>query len=69
MNSATDGSSCQSDLIQASDGNFYGTCFGGGANGNGTIFRISSGGNFSVVRALAWMTDGSNPFCQPCATH
>ena len=62
MNAATDGSSCQSDLIQASDGNFYGTCYGGGANSNGTIFRISSGGNFSVVRALAWMTDGSNPF-------
>src|SRR5215472_8935672 len=28
-------------LIQASDGNFYGTTIGGGANGDGTVFKIT----------------------------
>lgn len=61
LNSATDGSSAQGDLIQAADGNFYGMCFYGGVNGNGTIFKISPTGAFSVLRSLSWITDGSNP--------
>jgi uncharacterized repeat protein (TIGR03803 family) len=28
-------------LMQATDGNFYGTTFIGGANGDGTVFRLS----------------------------
>src|SRR5437762_14137304 len=27
-------------LVQGSDGNFYGTTFGGGTSGAGTVFRI-----------------------------
>jgi uncharacterized repeat protein (TIGR03803 family) len=30
------------DLIQTKDGNFYGTTYGGGANGVGTVFRITA---------------------------
>src|SRR5215469_16498813 len=35
-----EGSGPTSGLIQAMDGNFYGTTSGGGANGFGTIFKI-----------------------------
>ncbi|MGC1371369.1 MAG: choice-of-anchor tandem repeat GloVer-containing protein [Candidatus Sulfotelmatobacter sp.] len=36
-------------LIQASDGNLYGTCYSGGANGWGTVFRISKSGSFTKL--------------------
>jgi uncharacterized repeat protein (TIGR03803 family) len=36
-------------LVQATDGEFYGTTFGGGTTTNGVIFRISSKGSFSVL--------------------
>jgi uncharacterized repeat protein (TIGR03803 family) len=36
-------------LIQASDGNLYGTCLFGGANQRGTVFRISKSG---VIKKL-----------------
>jgi uncharacterized repeat protein (TIGR03803 family) len=39
----------QSALIEASDGNLYGTCYEGGANGVGTIFRVSKSGTFHKV--------------------
>jgi len=36
-------------LMQASDGNFYGTTRMGGANGQGTIFRITPKGTFTTL--------------------
>lgn len=36
-------------LIEASDGNLYGTAAGGGANGWGTVFRISKSGVFQKL--------------------
>jgi uncharacterized repeat protein (TIGR03803 family) len=36
-----DGSGPTANLIEASDGNFYGTTQGGGAHGYGTIFKIT----------------------------
>lgn len=39
--SSGDGSNSQANLIQASDGNFYGTTHAGGAHGYGTIFKIT----------------------------
>jgi uncharacterized repeat protein (TIGR03803 family) len=41
INATTDGSNPVAGLVQATDGNFYGTTFGGGAKSDGTIFRIS----------------------------
>jgi uncharacterized repeat protein (TIGR03803 family) len=38
----TDGAFPNATLLQAADGNFYGTTFGGGANGNyGTVFQVT----------------------------
>ena len=37
----TDGYYSLAGLIQATDGNFYGTTSGGGANGDGTVFKIT----------------------------
>jgi uncharacterized repeat protein (TIGR03803 family) len=36
-------------IFQAGDGNLYGTTGGGGINGSGTVFKISTGGVESVV--------------------
>ncbi len=36
-------------LVRGSDGAFYGTTGGGGTNGNGTIFRITSSGALTVL--------------------
>jgi len=38
-----DGSFPQAGLVQATDGNFYGTTFEGGTNGSGTVFSLSTG--------------------------
>ncbi|MBD0260414.1 MAG: hypothetical protein ICV83_32255, partial [Cytophagales bacterium] len=59
----TDGSAPGGSLVQATDGNFYGTTQLGGQNSKGTIFRITPGGTFSVLRHLSGPADGGNPFC------
>ena len=45
----TDGGDPFGQLIQGSDGNFYGTTFVGGAHNAGTIFKITSGGVFTLL--------------------
>ena len=62
LNGTTDGSNSESDLIQAKDGNFYGMCYGGGANANGTIFKITPSGNFTILKALSSSKDGGFPY-------
>jgi uncharacterized repeat protein (TIGR03803 family) len=61
MNQSTDGGHSQSDLIQATDGNFYGMAYSGGTNFSGTIFKITSTGTFTLLRSLT-STDGINPY-------
>jgi uncharacterized repeat protein (TIGR03803 family) len=58
----TDGSTPFGGLIQGTDGNFYGTTLQGGASGNGTIYKITSSGVFSLLYSfVGGSTDGSNP--------
>jgi uncharacterized repeat protein (TIGR03803 family) len=58
--SATDGGKPSSNLVQGTDGNFYGTAQLGGANNDGTIFEMTPGGVFTVLHSFAG-TDGAAP--------
>jgi uncharacterized repeat protein (TIGR03803 family) len=45
--------------LRASDGNFYGTTSGGGANGQGTVFKITPSGALTTLHNFD-STDGSS---------
>jgi uncharacterized repeat protein (TIGR03803 family) len=57
----TDGSFPYAGLVQATDGNFYGTAGEGGINDNGTIFKITPGGTLTTLHTFD-LTDGSFPY-------
>jgi uncharacterized repeat protein (TIGR03803 family) len=57
-----DGGDPLAPLIQASDGNFYGTTHDGGSGGNGTVFRMTPSGVVTVLHAFTGGTDGGLPF-------
>jgi uncharacterized repeat protein (TIGR03803 family) len=59
----TDGSSPNL-LLLASDGNFYGTTISSGANGDGTIFEVTSSGALTTLHNFIG-TDGDLPFAGP----
>jgi uncharacterized repeat protein (TIGR03803 family) len=44
-----DGSYPEAGLIQGTDGNFYGTTSGGGANDRGTVFEMTLGGTLTTL--------------------
>jgi uncharacterized repeat protein (TIGR03803 family) len=51
-----------SPLFQASDGDFYGTTATGGANGNGTVYKITAAGIETVLYSFgASPSDGAYP--------
>jgi uncharacterized repeat protein (TIGR03803 family) len=58
-----DGSAPEGALVQATDGNFYGTTATGGDNNAGTIFRIVPGAGAGPVTLYSFTgaADGSNP--------
>jgi uncharacterized repeat protein (TIGR03803 family) len=47
--SCKDGANPFGGLVQATDGNFYGTTVYGGANNQGTIFQVTPKGKFTIV--------------------
>src|SRR5271166_2184765 len=52
-------------LVQASDGNFYGTTFnygGGGQGGGGTVFKLTSSGTLTVLHSFTGQSDGAEPY-------
>jgi uncharacterized repeat protein (TIGR03803 family) len=65
----TDGNSPSAGLVQATDGNLYGTTVNGGANGPyyGTAFKITPSGTLTTVYSFCSQinhgncTDGQNP--------
>jgi uncharacterized repeat protein (TIGR03803 family) len=61
-----DGAAPSAALIQASDGDFYGTTTQGGADGLGTVFKITPGGTLTTLHSfcspyLPDCADGGNP--------
>src|SRR3569833_15342 len=49
-------------VVQASDGNYYGTSWLGGAHDKGTVFRVTSNGAFATIYSFSG-PDGSLPWC------
>jgi len=59
-----DGANPWPPLVQASDGNFYGTSYGGGAKNVGIVFKITAAGSLSILYNFCSQsncTDGANP--------
>jgi uncharacterized repeat protein (TIGR03803 family) len=51
-------------LVQATNGNLYGTTYGGGANGYGTVYKITPGGTLTTVYnfcSQSGCVDGASP--------
>ncbi len=65
QNGCADGYSPNSGLVQATNGNFYGTTYNGGSNGNvGTVFKITRSGTLTTLYsfcAQAGCVDGELP--------
>ena len=57
---STDGSGPGSELIQASDGNLYGTTLGGGSGGSGTVFKTTLQGTLTTLHSFL-ANEGSGP--------
>jgi len=67
-----DGANPYAGLIEDASGNFYGTTYNGGANGEGTVFKLTPSGNgytesvlynfCSQSQGSALCTDGANPY-------
>jgi uncharacterized repeat protein (TIGR03803 family) len=63
--SAGDGANPYAGLAQAKNGNLYGTTYGGGAHGHGTVFEITTSGKLTILYSFCSQTkcaDGANPF-------
>jgi uncharacterized repeat protein (TIGR03803 family) len=60
VSGCTDGSSPRGALVQGTDGNFYGTTSGGGANDDGTVFKLTPAGVLTTLHSFD-VTDGKEP--------
>jgi uncharacterized repeat protein (TIGR03803 family) len=63
--SAGDGANPYSQLVQATDENFYGTTYSGGKHAHGTIFRMAASGTLTTLYSFCSQkkcTDGAYPY-------
>jgi len=58
---AGDGWNPTARVVLDSAGNIYGTTAYGGANGYGTVFKVDTSGNETIVHSFAGGSDGANP--------
>jgi len=56
-----DGANPEAGLAPGPGGRYFGTTYGGGANGLGTIFRITTGGVLNPLYSFTGGGDGANP--------
>ncbi len=56
-----DGSQPYAGLVRDAAGNLYGTTFGGGRYGQGTVYKVDASGNESVIYSFRGGSDGSSP--------
>ncbi len=59
-----DGARPSASLVRATDGNFYGTTYEGGANGDGTVFKITPSGALTTLHSFCQLSgclDGQTP--------
>lgn len=61
LSGCSDGESPYDALVQATDGNLYGTTSAGGANGDGTVFQITRTGTLTTLHSFDG-TDGATPY-------
>jgi uncharacterized repeat protein (TIGR03803 family) len=60
-----DGANPQAGLVQATNGDFYGTTSSGGANGGGTVFKITPSGTLTTLYSFCSQSgcpDGAHPW-------
>ncbi len=60
----TNGTMPMAKLIQAADGNFYGTTAEGGVSNSGTIFQLTTNGTFTTLYSFTGGTDGVLPWTE-----
>ncbi len=59
---STDGDTPETPLLQAADGNFYGTTSFGGTSGYGTVFQMTPAGTVTILHTFnGGTTDGAIP--------
>ena len=62
---ATDGYQPQAGLVQATNGDLYGTTSSGGSDDNGVVFKVSPSGTVTTVLSFDYASnnnDGSQPY-------
>jgi len=64
VNDGTDGKFPYASLIQATDGNFYGTTYAGGSSASnaGTVFQMTPDNTVTILYAFADAPDGASPY-------
>lgn len=66
--SGADGTNPGAALVQARDGNFYGTTVSGGTYAGGTVFKITPAGELTTLHSFEY-SDGQYPFASLIQAH